>query len=106
MTLAELAAAGRPAVLVPFAEAAHGHQLVNARAFEKAGAAVVLTEEEATGPRLAGTVNDLLADRGLLARMGAAARSLAAPDAARRLADLVFEAEAQPSAAATPGRRA
>lgn len=95
MTLAELAAAGRPSVLVPFAAAAHGHQLVNARAFEGAGAAVVLTEEEATGPRLAETVRMLLSDRPRLARMGEAARSLAAPDAARRLADLLFEAEAQ-----------
>jgi len=104
MTLAELAAAGRPAILIPFAAAAHGHQLVNARAFESAGAAVVLTEEQCSGPRLAETLRTLLADRPLLARMGAAARSLAAPDAARKLADLVFEAEAETGAAGKPGR--
>lgn len=95
MTLAELAAAGRPAVLVPFAAAAHGHQLVNARTFAAAGAAVVLPEEEATGARLAEIVRDLLPDRPRLAAMGAAARSLAVPDAAGRLADLVLEAEAE-----------
>ena len=48
MTIAEIAAAGRPALLVPFAAATHGHQEANARALEAGGAAVVLTEAEAT----------------------------------------------------------
>jgi UDP-N-acetylglucosamine--N-acetylmuramyl-(pentapeptide) pyrophosphoryl-undecaprenol N-acetylglucosamine transferase len=99
MTLAELAASGRPAILVPFAAAAHGHQRVNARAFAAAGAAVVLEESGVEGPALAETIRTLLADPKRLAAMGRAARALAAPDAARRLADLVFEAEAGPAEA-------
>lgn len=99
MTLAELAAAGRPAVLVPFAAAAHGHQLVNARAFAAAGAAVTIEESDAMGDALAAAIRTLLADRPRLTTMGRAARALAVPDAARRLADLLFEAEAS-------GRRA
>jgi UDP-N-acetylglucosamine--N-acetylmuramyl-(pentapeptide) pyrophosphoryl-undecaprenol N-acetylglucosamine transferase len=95
MTLAELAASGRPSILVPFAAAAHGHQLVNARAFAAAGAAVVLEESGVEGSALADTIQTLLADPERLAAMGRAARALAAPDAARRLADLVFEAEAE-----------
>jgi len=99
MTLAELAAAGRPAVLIPFQAAAHGHQRVNALAFSLAGAAITLEETELDGAGLAQAVRSLFADRVRLAAMGAAARRLAAPDAARRLADLLFEAEAAGRAA-------
>jgi UDP-N-acetylglucosamine--N-acetylmuramyl-(pentapeptide) pyrophosphoryl-undecaprenol N-acetylglucosamine transferase len=94
LTVAELAAAGRPAVLVPFAAAAGGHQLENARALERAGAAVVITENDLTAESLAGTILALVGDRARLAAMGQKARSLARPDAARDLARLVFEAEA------------
>ncbi|MCA1610680.1 MAG: undecaprenyldiphospho-muramoylpentapeptide beta-N-acetylglucosaminyltransferase [Acidobacteria bacterium] len=99
MTLAELAAGGRPAILVPFGAAAHGHQAANALAFSRAGAARVIEETGLNGPRLAEEIRSLFADRPRLAAMAAAARSLAAPDAARRLADLLFEAEAAGSAA-------
>jgi UDP-N-acetylglucosamine--N-acetylmuramyl-(pentapeptide) pyrophosphoryl-undecaprenol N-acetylglucosamine transferase len=94
MTLAELAAAGRPAVLVPFAAAAHGHQLVNARAFTAAGAGVTIEERELSGPALAEAIRRLLADRKRLAQMGRSARALAMTEAATLLADLLFEAEA------------
>jgi UDP-N-acetylglucosamine--N-acetylmuramyl-(pentapeptide) pyrophosphoryl-undecaprenol N-acetylglucosamine transferase len=93
MTLAELAAAGRPAILVPFGAAAHGHQLVNARVAASAGAAVVIEESGLTAETLAGAVQELFADRAHLAQMGKRARSLAVPDAARSLADLLFQAE-------------
>ena len=93
MTLAELAAAGRPAILVPFGAATHGHQRENAVAFQEAGAARVIEEPSLTAEVLAGAVTELFADRARLCRMGEAARSLAVPDAARRLADLLFEAE-------------
>ena len=93
MTLAELAAAGRPAVLVPFGSATHGHQRENAAALLEAGAARMIEENALTGEGLAGAVRDLFSDRGRLVRMGQAARSLAVPDSARRLADLLFEAE-------------
>lgn len=93
MTLAELAAAGRPAILVPFGSATHGHQRENALALVEAGAARMIEERELTGEALARAIADLFSDRQQLARMGEAARSLAVPDAAKRLADLLFEAE-------------
>jgi UDP-N-acetylglucosamine--N-acetylmuramyl-(pentapeptide) pyrophosphoryl-undecaprenol N-acetylglucosamine transferase len=93
MTSAEIAAAGRPALLVPFAAATHGHQEANARALEKAGAAVVLTEHEATPERVAESLTSLLANPLRLAEMGSAARSLAKPDAASRFCDLVLDVE-------------
>ena len=93
LTLAELSAAGRPAILVPFGSAAHGHQLENARGLVEAGAARMIEESRLTGEVLAAAVRDLLCDRERLVRMGEAARSLAVPDAAGRLADLLFEAE-------------
>jgi UDP-N-acetylglucosamine--N-acetylmuramyl-(pentapeptide) pyrophosphoryl-undecaprenol N-acetylglucosamine transferase len=95
MTVSELAAAGRPAILVPFGSATHGHQRENARALVEAGAARLIEEPELTGERLSRTVGELLGDRPGLVRMGAAARSLSRPDAAKKLAEVVFEAESQ-----------
>jgi len=92
MAAAEVAAAGRPALLVPFAGATHGHQEANARALERAGAAVVVTEAEASAGRLADEVHALLSDSVKLLAMGEAARRAAVPDAAARLADLVLGA--------------
>jgi UDP-N-acetylglucosamine--N-acetylmuramyl-(pentapeptide) pyrophosphoryl-undecaprenol N-acetylglucosamine transferase len=97
MTLAELAAAGRPSVLVPLAASTHGHQLENARVFERAGAALVIEEKDLTGATLADAVIGLLADPERLSRMGALARTLAHPDAAARLSDLLFEIERRPA---------
>ena len=94
MTVAEIAAAGRPALLVPFAAAAHGHQEANGRALELEGAAVVVTENEATEETLAAALSVLLLDPLRLLTMGEAARRSAAPDAASRLCDLLFEVEA------------
>ncbi|HLN58714.1 MAG TPA: undecaprenyldiphospho-muramoylpentapeptide beta-N-acetylglucosaminyltransferase [Thermoanaerobaculia bacterium] len=93
MTLAELAAAGRPSILVPFGSATHGHQLENARALVEAGAARMIEESRLTGEILAAAVVDLIGDRERLVKMGEAARSLAVSDAAGRLAGLLFEAE-------------
>jgi UDP-N-acetylglucosamine--N-acetylmuramyl-(pentapeptide) pyrophosphoryl-undecaprenol N-acetylglucosamine transferase len=98
MTLAELAAAGRPSILVPFESAAHGHQLANARVFEEAGAAVVIEEKDLSADSLASAVLRLLGDPTTLAEMGRRARCLAVPDAAVRLADLLFEAERERNA--------
>ena len=94
MTVSELAAAGRPSILVPFGAAAAGHQLENARALSKAGAAVVIDEKDLDAESLAGTVVELLRDRARLTAMGQKARSLARPNAAADLAKLLFEAEA------------
>ena len=94
MTIAEIAAAGRPALLVPFAAATHAHQSANARALESEGAAVVLTEDVATDESLGAALAGLLRDPLRLLEMGEAARRSAHPDAASRLCDLLFEVEA------------
>jgi UDP-N-acetylglucosamine--N-acetylmuramyl-(pentapeptide) pyrophosphoryl-undecaprenol N-acetylglucosamine transferase len=89
-TCAELAAAGKAALLVPFAAAADDHQRVNARAMQAAGAALMLEERELSGASLAQALGELLADPGRIAAMEAAARRMARPDAAARVADLLL----------------
>lgn len=87
-TVAELAAAGKPALLVPFAAAADEHQRRNAEVMEAAGAAVMLQEKDLDKPGLLlETLIRLLSDRARLAAMSAAARTLAHPAAAERIAD-------------------
>jgi UDP-N-acetylglucosamine--N-acetylmuramyl-(pentapeptide) pyrophosphoryl-undecaprenol N-acetylglucosamine transferase len=90
----ELAAYGRPAILVPYPAASAGHQLSNARWMERAGAAVVLLDADCDAARLASEVARLTADATRLAAMGAASRSLARPNAAGDVADLVLAAAA------------
>ena len=86
-TLAELAAAGRPAILVPFPFAADDHQRANAETVRDAGAARVVEDRDLDGARVAGEIAALAGDPALRARMAAAARTLARPDAAERIAD-------------------
>lgn len=90
--VAELAAAGKPSILSPFPFAADEHQLRNAEAFVRAGAALLLEDREMNGERLFATAARLAADPEGLARMGAAARGLAHPGAARRAAEVLEEA--------------
>jgi UDP-N-acetylglucosamine--N-acetylmuramyl-(pentapeptide) pyrophosphoryl-undecaprenol N-acetylglucosamine transferase len=89
-TVAELAAAGRGAILVPFAAAAGGHQEANAEALAAIGAAIVIRESELTATHLADTIRELVQDPKRLVAMGERARTLARPDAARSLAALVM----------------
>jgi len=89
MTIGELAAVGRAAVLVPFAAATNNHQELNARLVEKAGGAVVITESQLTPEKLAMTISEILSDPARATRMGAAARSLAAPEASKKIVDLL-----------------
>jgi UDP-N-acetylglucosamine--N-acetylmuramyl-(pentapeptide) pyrophosphoryl-undecaprenol N-acetylglucosamine transferase len=70
MTIGELAAIGRGAILVPFAAATNNHQELNARVVEKAGGAVVITEAELSPERLAGAISEVLADPQRAERMG------------------------------------
>jgi UDP-N-acetylglucosamine--N-acetylmuramyl-(pentapeptide) pyrophosphoryl-undecaprenol N-acetylglucosamine transferase len=93
MTIGELAAVGRAAVLIPFAAATNNHQELNARVMERAGGAVVITEPQLSPERLAMTINDILNDSARVARMGAAARSLAAPQATKKIVDLLEKIE-------------
>ena len=90
LTISELAAAGRGALLVPFAAAAGGHQVQNARSLERAGGAVVLTEDEALPERVADVLQELLTDADRLRSMGHSARRMSQPDAARRIAERVL----------------
>jgi UDP-N-acetylglucosamine--N-acetylmuramyl-(pentapeptide) pyrophosphoryl-undecaprenol N-acetylglucosamine transferase len=85
-TVAEIAAAGKPAVFVPFPRAADDHQRVNAEALARAGAAVVVEESKLEGVWLAETISTLLLDSARLRSMSAAARELAHPNAAKDIA--------------------
>ena len=87
-TVAEITAAGKPAIFVPFPRAADDHQTVNALALERAGAAILVEESKLEGVWLAETITTLLGDAQRLARMSEAARELAHPNAARDIAAL------------------
>lgn len=88
-TVAELAVVGVPAVLVPLPGAPGDHQTANARALVGAGAAVLMPDPELSTERLAAELDPLLASPERLTAMSQAARSLAVPDAADRVAALV-----------------
>jgi len=90
--VAELAAAGKPAILVPLPTAADEHQLRNAEAFQKAGAAVLVLDQDMDGGRFYEEVAKLNAQPEVLKRMGEKARTLAHPEAAVRAADIVESA--------------
>lgn len=97
-TVAEIAAVGRPAILVPYAAAASDHQSANARPLAEAGAAVVIPEAEAARPeRVAAALGAILGDPAAAARMAAAALALGRPDAAETLADLVQDLAGAPA---------
>ncbi len=87
-TVAEVTAAGRPAVFVPFPKAADDHQLRNAEALAGAGAAELIVEAELSSERLVQTLKLLFSDRARLMRMAQAARNLAHPRAAQEIAEL------------------
>ncbi len=88
-TLAELAAAGKAALLVPFPFAADDHQLHNARARERGGAARVIPDAELNGGRLAAEIRNALPE---LSTMEENARRFAVPDATKRIADEIESA--------------
>ncbi|MGO4409042.1 MULTISPECIES: undecaprenyldiphospho-muramoylpentapeptide beta-N-acetylglucosaminyltransferase [unclassified Brevundimonas] len=88
-TCSELAVAALPSVLIPLKIAMDDHQTLNARALSEAGAARVIAEDDLTVDSLTAALMDILSDPARLAAMSAAARSVAIPDAAARLADLV-----------------
>jgi UDP-N-acetylglucosamine--N-acetylmuramyl-(pentapeptide) pyrophosphoryl-undecaprenol N-acetylglucosamine transferase len=90
-TVAEITAAGKPAIFVPFPRAADDHQRVNAQALERAGAAVVLEETKLDDVWLVETVSALLGDSARLKRMSEAARSLSHPNAARDIAAMAAQ---------------
>jgi UDP-N-acetylglucosamine--N-acetylmuramyl-(pentapeptide) pyrophosphoryl-undecaprenol N-acetylglucosamine transferase len=88
-TVGEITAAGKPAIFVPFPAAADDHQNVNARALERAGAAVVVEESNLGAAYLVDTIAALIGDASRLRSMSAAAKSLAHPKAVEEIAEMV-----------------
>jgi UDP-N-acetylglucosamine--N-acetylmuramyl-(pentapeptide) pyrophosphoryl-undecaprenol N-acetylglucosamine transferase len=93
-TVAELGAVGLPAVIVPYPHHRDRQQELHGRALERAGAAVVVPDDQASGERLAEVVDPLLSEPEKLSAMKKAARKVGRPDAAERLARVVEEAAA------------
>lgn len=87
----ELAAAGLPAVLVPYPHATADHQALNASWLTEGDAALMLRDEELSGERLRGLLDQLLGDPARLQQMSENALALALPDAAERIADQLLE---------------
>jgi UDP-N-acetylglucosamine--N-acetylmuramyl-(pentapeptide) pyrophosphoryl-undecaprenol N-acetylglucosamine transferase len=90
-TVAELSAAGKPSILVPFPQAADDHQRKNADVMVKANAARLIVEAELSDAALLKMLTDLLGNSGELSAMSAGARSIAKPDAAADIAAMVAE---------------
>ena len=88
---AELAALGKPAILIPYPHAADNHQEHNARAFEAAGAARLLLDRDCTGDSLGALIRELLRDAGRIGAMSDAAKQLARPLAAEEIAETIME---------------
>ena len=93
----ELTAAGKPAVLVPYPHAAARHQHANADWMQRAGAARIVEDEDLDPDRLVAEILPLLADAERLARMAAASRGLARPDAAERVAAEIMTSSRHPA---------
>lgn len=90
-TVGEITAAGKPAIFVPFPAAADDHQNVNARALERAGAAVVVEESNLGAAYLVDTIAALIGDSGRLQSMAAAARSLSHPKAVEEIGEMIVQ---------------
>jgi UDP-N-acetylglucosamine--N-acetylmuramyl-(pentapeptide) pyrophosphoryl-undecaprenol N-acetylglucosamine transferase len=89
--VSELAAAGKPSVLIPFPFAADQHQLKNAQALERAGAARVSLDRDWTGQKFFEIVREMAKDREGLKAMGSRAGEMARPGAARRAAEILIQ---------------
>jgi UDP-N-acetylglucosamine--N-acetylmuramyl-(pentapeptide) pyrophosphoryl-undecaprenol N-acetylglucosamine transferase len=101
-TLAEIAAVGRAAILVPLPTATDDHQRKNAEALSTAGAAELLEQKDLTGATLAARVLALLDDERRRSELAAAVKRFARPDAARVIVDRVFEIAKAPVAKGVP----
>jgi len=102
MTLAEIAACGVPAILVPYPFAAYDHQVTNAQNLAERGGAVMILDADLTGERLATEVQRLVKDRPTLIRMSSNARRFARPDAAERIARSLLDWASRPKGAKAP----
>lgn len=94
LTIAEVTALGKPAVLIPYPFAADNHQEVNARELEDAGAAMVVLDRDATGQRLAGGIRELLLNVESLLTMEEHSKALGKPQAAAQVLEICKESAA------------
>ena len=92
ITAAEIAAAGRAAIFIPFGRATDSHQLRNAQEMTRAGAGRLISESELTAERLAGEIFSLLDQPPEIEKIAATARGLSRPNAARDIVNLIEEA--------------
>jgi UDP-N-acetylglucosamine--N-acetylmuramyl-(pentapeptide) pyrophosphoryl-undecaprenol N-acetylglucosamine transferase len=92
ITAAEVAAAGRAAIFIPFGRATDSHQLRNAQEMSRAGAGRLISEAELTAEKLTGEIFSLLDQPQEIEKLSAAARGLARPHAARDIVNLIEEA--------------
>jgi UDP-N-acetylglucosamine--N-acetylmuramyl-(pentapeptide) pyrophosphoryl-undecaprenol N-acetylglucosamine transferase len=91
ITVAEVAAAGRAAIFIPFGAATDSHQLRNAQEMVRSDAARLIAEPELTGERLAREILALVGEPEKIVELGSRARRLARPNAARDIANLIDE---------------
>ena len=103
--VSELAAAGKPSILVPLPGASDQHQLKNAEAFERGGAAKLVLDRDMSGARFVEEVTRLVETPGLLESMAAAARAFAKPGAAQRAADVLETVTAKSASSGAVDRR-
>jgi len=94
-TVAEVAAAGKPAIFIPFPRAADDHQRRNAEAFATAGAAILMAESDMSPEKLAGVVIELLGNPARLQEMSEKAKALSHKDAAGQVAQMTVKLAAQ-----------
>ena len=90
-SIAEITAAGKAAILIPFPFAANDHQTKNAEVLDSAGAAVIIKEHELTGENLFGVIDDLLSNRKKLLQMEEASAKLGNMKAAAKIVDACME---------------
>ncbi len=96
-SLTELSHFALPSLLIPLPTAAEDHQTLNAKIFERAGAALLMKQSDITGPSLASALRGLLDDPARLAEMSARSARLAPQHAAERVADTILNACGQPT---------
>jgi UDP-N-acetylglucosamine--N-acetylmuramyl-(pentapeptide) pyrophosphoryl-undecaprenol N-acetylglucosamine transferase len=94
-TVAEIAAAGKPAIFIPFPRATDDHQRRNAEAIANAGAAILMTESELSPEKLALAVIELFGDPARLRAMSEKAKALSHPEAAAQVAEMAAELAAR-----------
>ena len=93
-TLFELAALGKPSILIPYPHAANGHQETNARCLTSHGGAEMMLQKDLTGERLAHTLSTYMDHQQRLAKMSEAARTFSRPDAAQIIVDKLIKLSA------------